>query len=76
MPSLCPGIPLRRSEQHLVRRILRLTDARINRKKEGEIEADLATTGGRLIHCAEHLRPAVLWHDGQELTRRRGLSLH
>ncbi len=40
MPSLCPGIPLRRSEQHLVRQIFSgLT--RINEEK-GEVEADLA----------------------------------
>ncbi|OZH92510.1 SgrR family transcriptional regulator [Salmonella enterica] len=46
MPSLCPGIPLRRSEQHLVRQIFSgLT--RINEEK-GEVEADPLTRSAKL----------------------------
>ncbi|ECI3855101.1 SgrR family transcriptional regulator [Salmonella enterica subsp. enterica] len=68
MPSLCPGIPLRRSEQHLVRQIFSgLT--RINEEK-GEVEADLAHHWRQIdpLRWRFYLRPAVLWHDGQELT--------
>lgn len=68
MPSLCPGTPLRRSEQHLVRQIFSgLT--RINEEK-GEVEADLAHHWRQIdpLRWRFYLRPAVLWHDGQELT--------
>ncbi|OHX13302.1 HTH-type transcriptional regulator SgrR [Chromobacterium sphagni] len=69
MPNLYPGTPLRRSERHLVSQIFNgLT--RINEEK-GEVEGDLAhhwqQHGDAEWHF--HLRPAVRWHDGRELTQ-------
>ncbi len=60
MPSLCPGIPLRRSEQHLVRQIFSgLT--RINEGKKVKSKPISPTTGGRIdpLRWAFYLRPAV-----------------
>ncbi len=67
MPNLHPGLPLRRSEAHLVRQIFNgLT--RIN-EENGEIEADLAhhwhSEDGR--YWRFYLRPAVRFHDGRLL---------
>ncbi|MGS9092478.1 SgrR family transcriptional regulator, partial [Salmonella enterica subsp. enterica serovar Infantis] len=56
------------SEQHLVRQIFSgLT--RINDEK-GEVEADLAHHWRQIdpLRWRFYMRPAVLWHDCQELT--------
>ncbi len=68
MSTLCPGLPLRRSEQHLVRQIFSgLT--RID-ERTGEVQSDLAHSWQQqdALHWRFYLRPAVLWHDGRELT--------
>jgi len=68
MPTLRPGQPLRRSEQHLVQQIFSgLT--RIN-DRTGEVQTDLAHSWQQqdALHWRFYLRPAVLWHDGRELT--------
>jgi SgrR family transcriptional regulator len=67
MPNLYPGLPLRRSEAHLVHQIFNgLT--RIN-EENGEIEADLAhhwhSPDDR--HWTFYLRPSVRFHDGRLL---------
>ncbi|GGY02702.1 HTH-type transcriptional regulator SgrR [Paludibacterium paludis] len=68
MPNLYPGTPLRRSERHLAGQIFNgLT--RINEEK-GEIEGDLAHHWEQRSETEWHfhLRPAIRWHDGRELT--------
>lgn len=68
LPTLYPGTPLRRSERHLVGQIFNgLT--RIN-EENGEVEPALAHhwQGHEDREWHFHLRPAVRWHDGRELT--------
>ena len=68
MPNLNPGLPLRRSEVHLVRQIFNgLT--RIN-EENGEVESDLAHHWQPLdeLQWLFFLRPAVRFHDGHLLT--------
>ncbi|MFC3912273.1 HTH-type transcriptional regulator SgrR [Pseudaeromonas sharmana] len=67
LPNLLPGLPLRRSEAHLVRQIFNgLT--RVN-EENGEVEADLAHHWQALTPLCWHffLRPAVRFHDGRRL---------
>ncbi|GAA0500595.1 SgrR family transcriptional regulator [Tatumella terrea] len=68
MPNLAPGTPLRRSEIHLVKQIFSgLT--RVN-EQTGLAEADLAHFWSHrdFRDWTFHLRPAVRFHDGRELT--------
>ncbi|KFD18277.1 SgrR family transcriptional activator [Tatumella ptyseos ATCC 33301] len=68
MPNLAPGTPLRRSEIHLVKQIFSgLT--RVN-DQTGLAEADLAHFWSQRDYrdWTFHLRPAVRFHDGRELT--------
>ncbi|GAA0468729.1 MULTISPECIES: SgrR family transcriptional regulator [Tatumella] len=70
MPHLYPGTPLRRSEAHLVKQIFSgLT--RIN-PQSGRPEADLAHFWSQSseLKWSFHLRPAVRFHDGKELTSK------
>ena len=68
MPNLAPGTPLRRSEIHLVKQIFSgLT--RVN-EQTGLAEPDLAHFWSQRDYrdWTFHLRPAVRFHDGRELT--------
>lgn len=68
MPNLAPGTPLRRSEIHLVKQIFSgLT--RVN-EQTGLAEPDLAHFWSQRNYrdWTFHLRPAVRFHDGRELT--------
>ncbi len=68
MPNLLPGTPLRRSEAHLVKQIFSgLT--RVN-LQSGAPEPDLAHFWSQQneLQWTFHLRPAVRFHDGKELT--------
>ena len=68
MPDLTPGTPLRRSEIHLVKQIF----SGLTRvcEQTGDAEPDLAHHWSHRDHrdWTFHLRPAVRFHDGRELT--------
>ncbi|ARU93719.1 SgrR family transcriptional regulator [Tatumella citrea] len=70
MPNLFPGTPLRRSEAHLVKQIFSgLTRADPD---TGAPQPDLAHFWSQQdeLNWSFHLRPAIRFHDGKELTSK------